>query len=68
MGLFKKHCAALTAALMLTSVAINFAPQSVHAASVNMEADYAVSEGPLVRTEQFNNTNYTLCLSMSWMN
>ncbi|CAN7235090.1 discoidin domain-containing protein [Paenibacillus sp. LjRoot153] len=59
MGLFKKHCAALTAALMLTSVAINFAPQSVHAASVNMEADYAVSEGPLVRTEQFNNTNYT---------
>ncbi|MDQ1910778.1 DUF5011 domain-containing protein [Paenibacillus sp. GD4] len=55
----KKQCALLAAAALLATAAAGYAPQTAQAASLNLEADYAVSEGPLVRTEQFNNTNYT---------
>ncbi|MDR6884969.1 family 16 glycoside hydrolase [Bacillus sp. 3255] len=55
----KKICAVWTAAALLAAAAAGLAPQPAQAAGIELEADYAVSEGPLVRTEQFNNTNYT---------
>ncbi|MGG1552028.1 family 16 glycoside hydrolase [Paenibacillus ferrarius] len=57
---FKKQIAALTAACLIASTAAVLTPPlPAQAAGATFEADYAVSEGPLVRTEQFNNTNYT---------
>ncbi|GAA4850917.1 hypothetical protein GCM10023310_32010 [Paenibacillus vulneris] len=55
----KRSCIALAAGALLASAAASFTAGTTHAAPVNLEADYVVSEGPLVRTEQFNNTNYT---------
>lgn len=55
----KKICAVWTAVAVLTASAAGLAPQPAQAAGIDLEADYSVSEGPLVRTEQFNNTNYT---------
>ncbi|MFE5323246.1 immunoglobulin-like domain-containing protein [Paenibacillus sp. NPDC056579] len=57
--LLKRSCTVLAAGALLVSAVAGFTSGTAHAAPVNLEADYAVNEGPLVRTEQFNNTNYT---------
>lgn len=62
----KKPCSLLAAGAVLAGAVFGFGPLPAHtahaaeaaSAAVQLEADYGESAGPLIRTEQFNNTNY----------
>ncbi|MCR2807295.1 discoidin domain-containing protein [Paenibacillus soyae] len=67
-----RACRAAMAGILAASVAYGLAPsaapiaraeertaQAAVSTAVQLEADYGVPDGKLIRTEQFNNTNYT---------